>query len=144
MLPHPSRGVRHLWPLDSNSGSINEDYLLKGLPWTSLTPDIVVLLPTTAAPTTPPPATTVSVNGYPMPYLISLHLLNNGRSHRSMIHWWINLVAVIQMAKKTFFPNGYQSPPPMDLTPEQQVARIQRIMYIEICHPISDFPSSFQ
>ena len=31
MGPRPSRGVGHLRPLDSDNGSINEDYLLKSV-----------------------------------------------------------------------------------------------------------------
>jgi len=37
------------------------------------------------------------------------------------------LVDVIQIAKKTLFPNGYLAPPPMDPTPEEQVVIRERL-----------------
>jgi len=37
------------------------------------------------------------------------------------------LVDIIQIAKKTLFPNGYLAPPPIDPTPEEQVVIRERL-----------------
>jgi len=46
-----------------------------------------------------------------LPYLLYKNILSPGR-----------LVDIIRIAKKTLFPNGYLSPPPIDPTPEEQAA----------------------